>query len=97
MNSTIYFILLVFLCFWEVWMIYDLVEKNYHTDGVKKYKIIKYGNIFGLGILLAINRMLAFSSRVKVVFSILITAVCISRGVRGKKGMVFGIAGDTRF
>lgn len=93
MNSTIYFILLVFLCFWEVRMIYDLVEKIYHTDGGKKYKIIKYGNIFSLGILLAINRMLAFSSRVMVVFSILITAVCISQIIRGKKGMVFGIAG----
>ena len=64
---------------WEIWLVYQIVyitilEKEYLG---KKEKIIIWGNIIVLGSLLAVNRSVAFFSYVMLIFSIIVTSLCV--------------------
>lgn len=87
MNESVYFLVLLFLGIWEVWMAYALMEEIFSLKNLKtkKYTFTKWGNIFVLGTLVAINRLIAFSSRTLVILCILVTFICINRFVKGKK------------
>lgn len=93
MNSITYFVVMFFFGIWEVSMAYSAVEEIFLLKGAKtkKYIIIKWGNIFALGTIVAMNRMIAFSSRTLVILCIFITFICVSIIVRGKGWMVFGV------
>lgn len=93
MNGIVYFIALLAFSVWEVWMAYAVLEGIFPLKSIKtkRYTIIKWENIFGIGILAAINRMIAFSSRILVVFCILVTLICVTRFVRGKVWLTFGV------
>lgn len=83
MNESVYFLVLLFLGIWEVWMAYALMEEIFSLKNLKtkKYTFTKWGNIFVLGTLVAINRLIAFSSRTLVILCILVTFICINRFV----------------
>lgn len=87
MNEIVYFFVLLFLGIWEVWLAYALVEEIFSLKNLKtkKYTIIKWGNIFVLGTLVAINRLIAFSSRTLVILCILVTFICVSRFTKLKE------------
>lgn len=91
MSSSVFYIVLLFLGIWEVWMTYAVLEEIFSLKNIKtkKYIITKWGNILGLGILLAINRMIAFSSRTLVILCILLTFICASKFFRGKGWLAF--------
>lgn len=93
MSSSVYYIVLLFLGIWEVWMAYALQEEIFSLKNIKtkNYKITKWGNILGLGTVVAINRMIAFSSRTLVILCILVTFICVSQFVRGKGWLAFEV------
>jgi len=93
MSSIVYYISLLFLSIWEVWMAYAVLEEIFFSKSIKtkRYIITKWSNVFGLGILAAINRMIAFSSRILVVFCVLVTFICVSQFIKRKVGMVLGV------
>lgn len=93
MNEIVYFFVLLFLGIWEVWLAYALVEEIFSLKNLKtkKYTITKWGNIFVLGTLVAINRLIAFSSRTLVILCILVTFICVSRFTKGKRCLAFGV------
>lgn len=93
MSGIVYFIALLVLSIWEVWMAYAVLEEIFYLKSIKTkwYIAVKWGNIFTLGILAAVNRMVAFSSRTLVAFCVLVTLICVSWFVRGKVRMTFGV------
>ncbi len=93
MNGIVYFIVMLVLAVWEVWMVYAVLEGIFSLESIKikRYKVTKWGNIIGLGTLVAINRLIAFSSRTLVVLCVLVTFICVSRFVRRKGGIVLGV------
>ena len=97
MNESVYFLVLLFLGIWEVWMAYALMEEIFSLKNLKtkKYTFTKWGNIFVLGTLVAINRLIAFSSRTLVILCILVTFICINRFVKGKRCLAFGVVAFT--
>ena len=91
MSGIVYFIALLVLSIWEVWMVYAVLEEIFYLKSIKTkwYIVVKWGNILTLGILMALNRMLAFSSRSLVILCTLVTFICVNRFVRRKKGVIF--------
>ena len=91
MSGIVYFIALLVLSIWEVWMVYAVLEEIFYLKSIKTkwYIVVKWGNILTLGILMALNRMLAFSSRSLVILCTLVTFICVNRFVRRKKGAIF--------
>ena len=80
MSGIVYFIALLVLSIWEVWMVYAVLEEIFYLKSIKTkwYIVVKWGNILTLGILMALNRMLAFSSRSLVILCTLVTFICVN-------------------
>lgn len=78
MERQIHVIVLILLSIFEVWMCYQVL---YRTVLEKKYlrnwqKVLIWGNIIIVGILMGINRKLIFFSRTMFVLVILATTLC---------------------
>lgn len=78
MERQIHVIVLILLSIFEVWMCYQVL---YRTVLEKKYlrkwqKVLIWGNIIIVGILMGINRKLIFFSRTMFLLTILITMFC---------------------
>lgn len=78
MERQIHVIVLILLSIFEVWMCYQVL---YRTMLEKKYlrkwqKVLIWGNIIIVGILMGINRKLIFFSRTMFVLVILATTLC---------------------
>lgn len=80
---------------WEMWMCYEILymtvlDKKYAD---KKETIIRWANIFVVGSLLGINRLIAFFSRTMLGLVVILTIMCMY-GIKRKKvvlsaGIVF--------
>lgn len=89
MGRQIHGIVLILLSICEVWMCYQVL---YRTVLEKKYlrkwqKVLIWGNITVLGILMGINRKIIFFSTLMFAFSILVTWLC-ALGVERKNVLI---------
>lgn len=76
----------------EIWLCYQI---SYITFFEKEYlstwnKIVIYGNILILGILLAISRSVTFFSRSVFIFCVLVTSICMWI-IKKKSLVIFGM------
>lgn len=79
MGEILLFSIQAGIAFFEVWLCYQFlfitILENERLD--KKEKIIEWGNIVVVGLLLSVNRMLLFFSRTVFIFCIVITSICV--------------------
>lgn len=93
MERQIHVIVLILLSIFEVWMCYQVL---YRTVLEKKYlrnwkKVLIWGNILGVGLLLGVNRSMFFFSSLMSASCLLITIVVVL-AINGKpKWLVFEI------
>ena len=95
MNQIILSGIQITISIWEMWMCYEIL---YMTVLDKKYAnkmetIIRWANIFVVGSLLGINRLITFFSRTMLGLVLILTIMCIY-GIKRKKvvlsaGIVF--------
>ena len=79
MGEILLFSVQAGIAFFEVWLCYQFlfitVLESERLD--RKEKIIEWGNIAAVGVLLSVNRMLLFFSRTVFIFCIVITSACV--------------------
>ena len=95
MNQIILSGIQITISIWEMWMCYEILymtvlDKKYAD---KKETIIRWANIFVVGSLLGINRLIAFFSRTMLGLVVILTIMCMY-GIKRKKvvlsaGIVF--------
>lgn len=95
MNQIILSGIQITISIWEMWMCYEILymtvlDKKYAD---KKETIIRWVNIFVVGSLLGINRLIAFFSRTMLGLVVILTIMCMY-GIKRKKvvlsaGIVF--------
>lgn len=96
MGREVHIAVLILLSIFEVWMCYQVL---YRTVLDKKYlrtwqKVLIWGNILGVGILLGINRSMLFFSHTVFYISLLFTAIficCITKKDRLIKGEIVAL------
>lgn len=79
MGEILLFSVQAGIAFFEVWLCYQFlfitVLESERLD--RKEKIIEWGNIAAVGVLLSVNRMLLFFSRTVFICCIVITSACV--------------------
>lgn len=93
MSGIAYNIIVLSLSIWEVWMAYYLIEGIFSSakKGEKKYVIIKWGAIVGIGGMLAVNRSQAFSSWGILIVSVILTSICVRWIVKENFQTIVGV------
>lgn len=86
MNQIILSGIQITISIWEMWMCYEILymtvlDKKYAD---KKETIIRWANIFVVGSLLGINRLIAFFSRTMLGLVVILTIMCMY-GIKRKK------------
>ena len=89
MGRQIHGIVLILLSICEVWMCYQVLYRTVlEKEHLRKWqKVLIWGNITVLGILMGINRKIIFFSTLMFAFSILVTWLC-ALGVERKNVLI---------
>lgn len=85
MTGAVFLIFRTALAFFEIWMCYQFLFAALLEDGrlAEDEKLVKWGNIAAVGLMLGTNRGVLFFSHIAFWISIVVTGMCVIWIVRG--------------